>query len=444
MQKSSEKTVYICRSCGYQSTKWSGKCLGCGEWDTLEENVTVDAAESKKVNPAKVVDFSRPSKNEKKGRFTLGMKEVERVLGGGVVSGEVVLVSGEPGIGKSTLLMQVFQNVSNKNEVMYVSGEESLGQISSRFERLSLSGQSKDPGLKNLKFTEETNVDSVISAIEQMKPAMVAVDSIQSMFTEDVRSFAGSVSQVRECGMRLTRCAKRLRIPIFIVGQVTKEGVVAGPKVLEHVVDAVLYFEGDDFGMYRILRALKNRFGTTDEVGIFEMTTKGLKEVDDPTSVFCESGKKRSPGVVVSAIFKGSRVIFVEVQALTSGAAFGSPRRMPNGFGKSRLEMLCAVLGRRAGVNLFDDDVFVNIMGGVRVDDPSLDLAICMAVVSAKKDKPIPAGCVFVGEVGLSGRVREVPFQGKMEAEAKRRGLKVIGGSKSDKDLYDLIRSVLK
>lgn len=417
-------------------------------WDTLnEQKVLIDIQNGKKTtSPATIVSFSQKERNQPKARVSTGMGEVDRVLGGGVVEGEVILLSGEPGIGKSTILLQVFMNFSGRGNVLYVSGEESTGQLSTRFDRLLDTGKLNNAAgaektdkaevfdFSKFNITEETDVDKVIEAIRKMKPVAIAVDSIQAMYTRDVRSFAGSISQVRECGMRLTRCAKELRIPMFIVGQVTKEGVVAGPKVLEHVVDAVLYFEGDEFGMYRILRGMKNRFGPTDEVGIFEMTSKGLIDVGDPTRIFCNSGNSKKTGVVLSGVFKGSRVLLVEIQALTSSAVFAAPRRVSTGFSKSRLDMLCAVLTRRAGVNLSGDDVFVNVMGGLRLDDPAIDLAICTAIVSAKKDKPVSVDGVFIGEVGLSGEVRPVGFRDRIKSEVKRRKLSIVGPDRGDRE----------
>lgn len=358
-------------------------------------------------------------------RFSLEIGEFDRVLGGGVVPGEVVLVAGEPGIGKSTLLLQTAIAVANGRKVLYVSGEESLSQLSSRVERL---GGSTSSGKKNpdVAFTDATVVEEVVSTIHDQKPALVIIDSIQSLSKKDVASYPGSITQVRESGGKLTECAKQLDIPILVVGQVTKEGAIAGPKVLEHVVDAVVYFEGDEMGLYRILRCVKNRFGTTDEVGIFEMTSGGLLEVEDPTNVLGSAGKVES-GSAVSAVYKGSRTLFVEIQALTSPAMFGAPRRLPTGIPKQRLEMLCAVLTRRAGVNLSEDDVFVNVSGGLKLDDTSADLAVCMAVASAKLDVPLDKGEVFVGEVGLSGEIRPVPFMSKIISESKRRKLSTIG-----------------
>lgn len=361
--------------------------------------------------------------------------------------GEVMLISGEPGIGKSTLLLQVCLKLSGVGKVMYVSGEESLGQISTRFERISKATGKKVSADKSSNFivTDETNVDRIISSIHENKPVAVFVDSIQAVSTSDVDSFAGSVSQVRECGSRLTDCAKKTHTPIFIVGQVTKEGVVAGPKVLEHIVDAVIYFEGDDLGIYRILRGMKNRFGPTDEVGIFRMTGSGLSEVDDPSNVFCSIDAKSEPGVVKSAVYKGSRVLFVEIQALTTQAAFGAPRRLSTGFSKARLEMLCAVLGRRANIDLSNDDVFVNVVGGIKIDDPAIDLAVCIAIASIKKNRAVDSQSVFVGEVGLSGNVRYGPLIDKIRSEGKRRRLSIISASEGKSlSLQSVIKTTIK
>lgn len=379
---------------------------------------TVPAAAVKQYKPGARVSYKR---------ISTGILEFDRVLGGGIVPGEVVLLSGEPGIGKSTLLLEVCASFAGGGDVLYVTGEESFNQFSSRATRVV----SKKSALKSLQISEETNVDRVIEALRELKPSLVVIDSIQAMFTDEVSGFAGSMSQVRECGSRLTRVAKFLEIPVFIVGQVTKEGIVAGPKVLEHVVDAVVHFEGDEAGQYRILRCMKNRFGSTDEVGIFEMTAVGLQEVSDPTGIFCSGDGELPPGVVLAGVFKGSRVLFVEIQALTSPAAFGAPRRLSTGMNKARLEMLCAVLTRRAGINLSGDDVFVNISGGLRVDDPAVDLAVCAAVSSAKKDKPIPQRSVFIGEVSLSGGLRRVAFEERIKKEARRRKLTPVPGSDS-------------
>lgn len=424
--------------------KWLGKCPGCNLWDTFEEVESVDEDSGSSSggggnsSPAKVVDISKSIKKDYSKRITVDIGEVDRVLGGGLVEGEVVLLSGNPGIGKSTLVLQICSKLAASEKVLFVSGEESLNQLANRYDRVAGSSSPKSKG--NFIVTEETDVDQVIAAMEKEKPAFVAVDSIQSIYTGELRGFPGSLSQVRECGVRLTRAAKNLKIPVFIVGQVTKEGVVAGPRVLEHVVDAVLYFEIDDSGLYRMLRGEKNRFGTVDEVGIFEMTSSGLEEVKDPSSLFSASDKKPQSGVVKSAVYKGSRVILVEIQSLTSGAMFAAPRRLPTGFSKPRLEMLCAVISRRLGVNLGNEDVFVNVGGGMKIDDPSIDLAVCAAIVSAKKDKPVPSNNVFVGEVSLSGDARAVAFQDRIVSEIKRRKLLAVGpDKKSAKRIKSLI-----
>lgn len=443
--------MYVCVSCGYETLGWSGKCPQCGAWGSLQEQKTAGGSvsripgQTREVTVASLSAISSLSAKPFSRRVSLRIDELDRCLGGGVVRGEVVLLAGEPGIGKSTLLLQVALSLDEK--VIYVSGEESLTQLYSRIERLSNHSGCADTGVrvgaevqaktqaeaqagmaiesreygkatrredrrnvqtpvKHLLLTDETDVDSVIAAVSKNKPEFVVVDSIQSLSTKDIPGYPGSISQVRECGARLTQCAKKLDIPIIIVGQVTKEGAIAGPKVLEHVVDAVLSFEGDDSGLFRLVRCLKNRFGTTDEVGVFEMTSAGLKEVKDPSRVFT-SVSREMPGTALSAVYRGSRVLFVEVQALTSPAVFGTARRVGNGVSKQRVEMLCAVLSRRGGVDVSGDDVYVSVIGGIQIDDPSIDTAVCMAIASAKKDRALNMSAVWVGEVGLTGEIRK-------------------------------------
>ncbi|MFH1547020.1 MAG: DNA repair protein RadA [bacterium] len=423
---------FVCSDCQYESLKWSGKCPSCGEWGSLKEKEEVITKKTNRAKPAKMEYFNSSKKSHSK-RMTTHISEFNRVLGGGLVQGQVVLLSGEPGIGKSTLILQLCVKLGKS--VLYISGEESIGQLSNRLDRIK--GSSKASGIS---VTEETDVDKVISAIEENSPKFIVVDSIQSLSTSDISGFSGSISQVRECGMRLTRVAKKNRIPMVIVGQVTKEGVVAGPKVIEHVVDTVLYFEGDEEGLYRVLRCMKNRFGPTDEVGLFEMTTNGLESIDDPTRLIESSNKTNSVGVSLSAVYKGSRVLIVEIQALTSPAAFGFPRRLPTGFAKSRLEMLCVVLTRRAGINLSGEDVFVNVMGGLNLKDPSIDLAVCKAIVSAKLDVSVDRS-VYVGEVGLSGEVREVPFQNKIKSDVSRRKMVFVSSKKGSSSLSTILKA---
>jgi DNA repair protein RadA/Sms len=482
--------MFVCSSCGAESLRWAGRCGTCGEWGTLSEIAPPSdsggrysrgsASKSASVTPIRKISSKKAAR-----RISLEIGEFDRVLGDGIVPGEIVLLAGEPGIGKSTLLMQTALEMAKKGTVLYVSGEESLGQISSRVERLragaaslghasdkvsdssrrsGLSGSSSSRSGKsgsgksagdptkaetenvdsNLIVTDDTNVEAVVSAITEHKPVLAIIDSVQSLSAPDVASYPGSITQVRESGGRLTECAKMTDIPIILVGQVTKEGAIAGPKVLEHVVDAVVYFEGDDMGLYRILRCVKNRFGTTDEVGIFEMTGAGLMEVDDPTQILVSAGISES-GTAISAIYKGSRSLFIEVQALTSPALFGSPRRIPTGLSKQRLEMLCAVLTRRAGVNVSEDDVFVNVSGGIKLDDPSADLAVCMAVSSAKLDVPLDKKVVYIGEVGLSGEVRPVPFLSRIVSEARRRKMSIIGNTDAKQQrIRDVIKPLIK
>lgn len=465
----------MCSSCGAESLRWAGRCGKCGEWGTLSQFAPTDTSSERYMRgstsrPASVTPVKKISSKKAAQRISLGIGEFDRVIGNGIVPGEIVLLAGEPGIGKSTLLMQTALEMARKGTVLYVSGEESLGQISSRVERLragavvtddvsgladssyrksGLSGASqKHPEMNtidsNLLLTDDTNVEAVVSAIAEHKPVLAIIDSVQSLSVPDVASYPGSITYVRESGGRLTECAKMTDIPIILVGQVTKEGAIAGPKVLEHVVDAVVYFEGDEMGLYRMLRCVKNRFGTTDEVGIFEMTGKGLKEVDDPTQILISSGMPES-GTAISAIYKGSRSLFIEVQALTSPALFGSARRIPSGLSKQRLEMLCAVLSRRAGVNVSEDDVFVNVSGGIKLDDPSADLAVCMAVSSAKLEVPLDKKNVYVGEVGLSGEIRPAPFLSRIASEARRRKMSIIGNTDAkQKRVQDVIKPLFK
>jgi DNA repair protein RadA/Sms len=420
-------------NCQYESIKWSGKCPNCGEWGSLKEKEPTKQKSFNRAKPAKIEKLSS-YKNTSRKRFSTKIEEIDRVLGGGLVSGQVVLLSGDPGIGKSTLLLQLCLKVPKSKEVLYVSGEESIDQITNRLERIKGVSVAKGIGI-----TEETDVDRIISTIEDTKPGIIVIDSIQSLSTRDISGFVGSISQVRECGMRLTRVSKKNRIPMIIIGQVTKEGNIAGPKVLEHVVDTVLYFEGDELGLYRVLRCNKNRFGPTDEVGLFEMTGKGLDDIEDPTKLVNTSDGKNNVGIAKSAVYKGSRVLVVEIQALTSPASFGSPRRLPTGFSKTRLEMLCAVLTRRAGINLGGDDVFVNVMGGLNLKDPAIDLAVCMAIASAKKDKPA-GDSVFVGEVGLSGEIREVSFQKKIKSDVIRRKMVFVSSTKTKSTLVSILK----
>ncbi|KKQ11748.1 MAG: repair protein radA protein [candidate division WS6 bacterium GW2011_GWC2_36_7] len=429
---------YICTACGTESLKWSGKCPSCGQWGTLEESEELPVEKSgTKIGTA--AKYESIFQDESKAfssdtRISTGYTEVDRVLGTGLIPGEVVLISGEPGIGKSTLLMQVVLKFSEK-KILYVCGEESPGQLNSRLVRLANNKSSSKIG-QNFMVTEDICAENIVALIEKENFDLIVVDSIQSISSMQSRSYPGSISQVRICGAMLTHVAKIKRIPMFIVGQINKGGDIAGPKVLEHIVDCVLYLEGDQFNQYRILRGMKNRFGSTNEIGVFEMTGSGLQEVGNPSLVFLENDTKSS-GSAIGAVLQGSRVVFVEVQSLVvERESTGGPMmRVANGIKKPRLDMLCAVMSRKGGVFLGDKDVFVNIVGGLNINDPCIDLAICAAIKSSAKDKVLDKESVYVGEVGLTGEVRGSWGVSAIIDEAQRVGYKsaIIGKSKLGK-----------
>ena len=413
-------SVYFCQNCGFESSKWMGQCPGCKEWNTFVEEIVdrksgVSSSVKKALEEAKPVPLSSVSSANEE-RTSTDMKELDRVLGGGIVKGSLVLVGGDPGIGKSTLLLQVCKNLSNKNlSVLYISGEESLQQIKIRAERI---GSFSD----SLELLCETNLDVIKEVISRMKPSVVIVDSIQTMFSDSVGSAPGSVSQVREATSVFMQIAKGLDISIFIVGHVTKEGVVAGPRVLEHMVDTVLYFEGDRHESYRILRGVKNRFGSTNEIGVFEMRNIGLVEVENP-SEFMLSGKPiGASGSVVACSMEGTRPILLEIQALICHTNFGNPRRTATGTDYNRVNLLMAVLEKRLGMRLSECDAYVNIAGGIRMNEPAIDLGIVLAIISSKLDKPIDEKTICFGEVGLSGEVRGVSMAEQRVLEAKKLG----------------------
>lgn len=396
---------YVCSACGNEFLKWSGKCSVCGEWGTLEEFddevvASKEKVKTEKANYKSIVDIDAKSSSNM-ARKSVGFNEFDRVVGGGLVDGEIILMSGEPGIGKSTLLLQIAINISKKGKVLYVCGEESPTQLYSRLERLS-----KDK-YDNIFVTTDIIVEDISKLVEEESFDLVIVDSIQSVYSNSSRGFPGSISQVRASGSVLTRLAKSTGVPIVLVGQINKGGDIAGPKILEHIVDCVLYIEGGEFNQYRILRSMKNRFGSTNEIGVFEMTSAGLLEVGNPSLVFLDS-KGDVSGSAIGATIQGSRVVFVEVQALVveRGMESGPLRRVANGIRKPRLDMLCAVLSKRGGVFLSDKDVFVNIVGGLNVSDPAIDLAICSAIKSAVNDTVLNRKTVYFGEVGLTGEVR--------------------------------------
>ena len=411
-------SVYFCQSCGYESSKWMGQCPGCKEWNTFVEEV-IDKKQTEKVrkqaSAAKVSHISDISVEEQS-RMGTGFLELDRVLGGGIVPGSLVLVGGDPGIGKSTLLLQVCRNLSvGKEKILYISGEESLQQIKLRAERMGKFGTS-------LAILCETNLDIIQEVIRQEKPKVVIIDSIQTMYNENVSSAPGSVSQVRESTSVLMQIAKGMNISIFIVGHVTKEGVVAGPRVLEHMVDTVLYFEGDRYAAYRILRGVKNRFGSTNEIGVFEMRDIGLVEVENPSEYMLSGKPKGASGSVVACSVEGSRPILLEIQALVCRSNLGIPRRTAAGTDINRVNLLMAVLEKRLGLSMSSCDAYINIAGGIRMNEPAVDLGIVLAMISSYKDCAIPEDVICFGEVGLSGEVRAVNMEKQRVAEAKKLG----------------------
>lgn len=411
------KTQFICSECGYQSPKWMGKCPGCGEWNTLTETVVSDSKAQQKLSPASkpVLNVKKISEIDEdfKTRYSTGISELDRVLGGGIVGGSLILVGGNPGIGKSTLLLQICQSTSKK--ILYVSGEESERQIKMRAKRLGVTCES-------LYLASETDIETVISYIEQTEPEIVIIDSIQTMHRSDIASSAGSVPQVREATNMLMYIAKQKGISMLIVGHVTKDGSLAGPRVLEHMVDCVLYFEGDDSLSFRILRCVKNRFGSTNEIGVFTMTDTGLEGVENPSAALLEGRQLNSAGSAVVSTLEGSRGVLAEIQALVAKNGYSNPRRMGNGIDYNRMAMLVAVLERRAGIPLYSSDVYVNVAGGLKIDETAIDLGICIAIASAHLDRPIAPDVVFIGEVGLNGELRTVSQLEKRLSEAAKMG----------------------
>ncbi len=426
---------YVCQQCGYSQVGWAGKCPNCGSWGSLVETLIStgkrekDKGKSqKKIEPISLTAI--PSK--KTSRLSTKISELDRVLGGGLVPGQVVLIAGEPGIGKSTILLQLADKIGN---TLYVSGEESAGQVKVRADRLGIKN-------KTLKFLEETNVDMIVDSFNG--PSLVVIDSIQTMTTEDLSGLAGSVGQVRECAFRLLKRAKENNIPLFMVGHVTKEGTVAGPAVLAHIVDTILWFEGDKSLTLRLLRAVKNRFGATDEVGIFEMEDKGLLPLTNAEKIFLTKARAEVPGSVVSSILQGTRPLLVEIQSLVVPTKMAFPKRVAQGVDARRLEMLLAVLIRRCGLPLYEYDVFVNVAGGIKVVEPAADLAIILSIASSYFDKPIAKNVMALGEVGLLGEVREVVAEEKRVKEAKRLGFTRPVTQKEIKYVNEVVKKLLR
>ncbi|MCM1152650.1 MAG: DNA repair protein RadA [Muribaculum sp.] len=421
MSKSS-KSVYFCNNCGYESAKWVGKCPGCGEWNSMvEQKVSSSKAKKGKGLLAKATLPMKLSEIQplEEPRIHMPSEELNRVLGGGLVAGSLTLIGGEPGIGKSTLLLQNILSIRNR-KILYISGEESASQLKLRADRL---GKVAD----NTFILCETNLERILEQIEHIEPGLVIVDSIQTMASDEIESAAGSVSQVRECAASLLRYAKESNVPVILVGHINKEGIIAGPKVLEHIVDTVLQFEGDRQYLYRILRAVKNRFGSTSEIGIYEMVQKGLKEVKNPSQMLLSEGRDEDmSGISIGVTTEGVRPFLVEVQALVSTAAYGTPQRSVTGFDQRRLNMLLAVLEKRARFKLGQKDVFLNIAGGLKVVDPAIDLAVIVAIMSSNFDISVPHATAFVGEVGLSGEIRTVTRIEQRVAEAEKLGFERI------------------
>ncbi len=429
-----QSSVYICDSCGYQSPQYLGKCPNCDAWNSLVETIATTTSGSATKKPALLVKPQRLSDTSQKPlkRLQTGIGELDRVLGGGIVPGSVVLLAGNPGIGKSTLLLQV----AAKFKSLYISGEESPQQIKMRYDR---TGEKS----KEIFILPETDVDQVITAAQNEEFRLLIIDSIQTIVTSDLSGTAGSIGQVRETAYRLHRFAKESNVAIFLIGQMTKEGNIAGPKVLEHLVDAVLYLDGEQHHAFRILTAAKNRFGPIEEIGVFEMGEKGMVEVKNPSKQFL-NGRVSAPGSIVVPVMEGSRSVLTEVQALTNPTTFGLPIRRSFGFDQNRLQLLVATLIKRAGISLANQDVFINVAGGLKIGEPAVDLAVCLAIASSVYDAVISEDSIACGEVGLLGELREVPFLEKRLEEAKRLGFKNFITPKNCKTLKQAIAQTIK
>ncbi|MCI5193829.1 MAG: DNA repair protein RadA [Candidatus Electrothrix sp. AU1_5] len=417
-----EEKVYLCTACNFESRKWLGRCPKCGEWDSLNEQIKI----KQKLRPRQVGRTTADvfpltgEGGEEPVRLVTGISELDRTLGGGVVPGSMVLIGGDPGIGKSTLILQLLAALAGQeHKVLYASGEESVGQIRMRAERLNVRSE-------QILLAAENSVQAIIELAAQVHPAFLAVDSIQTMFSEEVTSAPGSVTQVRESASLFVNLAKRTDLPIILIGHVTKDGSIAGPRVLEHMVDTVLYFEGDSGQVFRVLRTVKNRFGSTNEIGVFEMKESGLAEVDNPSALFLAERPVNVPGSVVMPSIEGTRPILVEVQALVSPSSLGTARRTAIGADPQRLALLTAVLEKKIGVTLFDHDIFLNIAGGIRIDEPALDLGVIVALLSSLYEKVVDPTTVVCGEVGLAGEIRAVGQMEQRLREAQRLGFKTI------------------
>lgn len=414
------KTIFACSHCGAQSPKWSGRCLECGSWGTLSEEV-VDGKEAqkeaiKKLGGAKVINLADIKLTELD-RLKTGNQEIDRVLGGGLVPGSLVLLSGEPGIGKSTLVAQIAGAVGAKYQTIYVSGEESAAQVKARLNRL-------EGNLQTLRFISETNIEKIVSSAASLRPDILIIDSIQTVYSAVIPAEAGSISQIRAATVKCLELAKENNIAVFLIGHITKDGQVAGPKSLEHIVDTVLYLENETNNNYCLLRATKNRFGSVNELGVLEMTGSGFQEVKNPSRIFIESGDFNSSGSVIGCVIEGTRPFLIDLQALVTKTVFGYPQRKASGFDLNRLQVLSAVISKRAKINLISQDIILNVVGGLRISDPGLDLAACAAIISSGLNKSLSRDTLVLGEVGLGGEVRNVSRLEQRLQEAERLGFK--------------------
>ena len=425
------KIVFVCNNCGYESPKWMGKCPGCNEWNSFyEEKVFTNVKDSSSISKRRTVTPIELNKIEGKleTRISTGICELDRVLGGGLVNGSLVLIGGEPGIGKSTIILQICNKIKTEEKILYISGEESGEQIKIRADRLGIDNS-------NLMFLSETNMEIIENTILDMNPKLVIIDSIQTMYSEDISSAAGSVSQVREITARVMKICKNNGITTLIVGHVTKDGNIAGPRVLEHMVDTVLYLEGERYFTYRILRGVKNRFGSTNEIGMFEMKNEGLVEITNPSSILISERNDNPAGSVIVASMEGTRPLLIELQALTTQSIFGLPRRTANGLDYNRLTLLIAVLEKKVGIPLGNQDVYLNVVSGIKINEPAIDLGIILSVASSFKNISIQKDLVALGEVGLTGEVRSINLIDKRLKEAERLGFKTCIIPESNKKL---------
>ncbi len=427
---SKQSALFICSHCDAQYAKWQGRCNECGQWGTVTEQSSATRSATKAA--ATVIDLNEVSNDDGFLRLRTEIEEIDRVFGGGIVSGSLTLLAGEPGIGKSTLVAQIADYIGKNNDVLYSSGEESLPQVKMRLERLNCS-------LDRIKFINDTDLDKIINAVEELGPKLVIIDSIQTVQNASTQGEAGNINQIRSAAVRCLEIAKRRNIAFIIIGHITKDGTVAGPKSLEHLVDTVLYLEQETARGYQLLRASKNRFGSTNELGIFEMTGTGFKPITNSSSIFLEAETERASGSVTSCIIEGTRPFLVEIQALVTKTVFGYPQRKASGFDLNRLQVLCAVINKRTKINITAQDIIVNIVGGLEVDDPGIDAAVAAAIISSMLDKPVNKKTLVLGEIGLGGEIRPISKTSQRLKEAEKLGFKTVLGPGDIKNLNELI-----